>query len=151
MENTVQDVIEKEVIINGSKERVFQAISDPAQITSWFPEGIEGSLAVGEKPVFDFGKHGKVQVVIIASEPSDYFAYRWIPGSNVHSEEEISETLDHPNTLVEFRLEDIEGKTKVTVKETGFASLPSETYEKILGENTKGWEFMLGRLEKFIN
>ena len=151
MDNTLQDVIEREVVINAPKNRVFQAISEPSQIVNWFPNAVEGKLETGERAVLDFGKSGKAKIYIVAVTPDDYFAYRWIPGSNTHLEGIVGDILEQANTLVEFRLEEFDGKTKVVLKETGFASLPSETYERVFGENSQGWDFMLGRLEKLLN
>jgi uncharacterized protein YndB with AHSA1/START domain len=149
MENTMQDVIVKEFTTTASKERVFKAISDPTQIATWFPNAVEGELKAGENVVFDFGKSGKAKVHVVAVDPTDYFAYRWIPGSAGHLTG-TGDVLDRPNTLVEFRLEEVSGGTKVMLKESGFASLPAEMVEKAFSQNTEGWDFMLGRLEKTL-
>jgi uncharacterized protein YndB with AHSA1/START domain len=151
MENTMQDVIEREFVTKASKDRVFNAITDPEQIVSWFPDAIEGDLKKGERVVFEFKGHGKSQVYIVAVDPTDYFAYRWVPGSNTDPAGVGKDILDRPNTLVDFRLEEIPEGTKVSLRESGFASLPAETMEKALGENTQGWGFMLGRLEKLLS
>ncbi len=142
----MQDVITREITINAAKERVYQAITDEKQIVQWFPNAIEGSLAVGDRPVLDFGEHGKNQIYIVDSQPSTYFAYRWIPGSDHF----LGDVLSRSNTLVEFRLEETNGVTKVTLTESGFASLPVEVAEKCFNDNSGGWEYMLGRLTKLF-
>jgi len=140
----MQDTIQREITIKASKERVYAAIADPKQMISWFPDAIEGTLEVGERPIFDFGEYGKNQIYIEAAQPHEYFAYRWIPGANHF----IGDVLTRANTLVEFRLAETGGITKVTMLESGFASLPIEVAEECLNQNTGGWEYMLGRLEK---
>jgi uncharacterized protein YndB with AHSA1/START domain len=50
----MQDKIERKVIINAPKERVYSAIADPKQITQWFPDTIDGELKEGEQPIFYF-------------------------------------------------------------------------------------------------
>ncbi len=150
MENTVQDAIVKEFTTSASKEKVFQAISDPSQMIKWFPDSIEGAIKKDERASFTFNGHGTAPVYIVAVEPNDYFAYRWVPGS-IKDANVGKDILDRPTTLVEFRLEEVPGGTKVMLKESGFSSIPQEVMEKAFGQNTQGWGFMLGRLEKYLN
>ncbi|MDB5237846.1 MAG: hypothetical protein JWM46_116 [Candidatus Kaiserbacteria bacterium] len=144
MTTTDQDVIQKEIIINASPERVYNAITDPEKIVAWFPNAVEGSIAVGERPVFDFGEHGKNQIYIVDAKPHEYFAYRWVPGSNHF----MGDVLTVANTLVEFFITADGAGTKVVLKESGFDSLPADIQEKRMSENTRGWAYMMGRLEK---
>lgn len=140
----MQDKIEREIIINASKERVYAAIADPQHIVTWFPDAIEGDLKAGERPVFIFEGHGKSQTYIEAMQPYDYFAFRWIPGGS----DFIGDVLSVPNTLVEFRIEETDGISKVTMTESGFASLPTDIAETSFKQNDGGWTFMLDRLHK---
>jgi uncharacterized protein YndB with AHSA1/START domain len=146
MSQSVRDSIEKEIVINASQKKVYEAIADPNQITSWFPNAIEGTLNIGDRPILDFGKHGKNQIYVEDAKPYEYFAYRWIPGSNHF----IGDVLSEPNTLVEFTIQEVENSTKVTLRETGFGSLPAEVRNQKLTQNTGGWEFMLNRLQKLM-
>lgn len=144
----MQDAILREITLKTPKERVYQAITDPAQIIHWFPDAIEGSLEVGERAILTFAGHGKSQIYVVAAQPFEYFAYRWLPGSAGTTDADI---LSVPNTLVEFRIEESVEGTKVTLRESGFASLPAEVAEQSFGENTGGWEYMIDRLEKLLN
>jgi len=142
----MQDTIVREITVDAPKKRVFAAISDPEQIIQWFPDAVEGKLEAGEQPVFDFGEYGKNQVYIEAVEPDDYFAYRWIPGSNHF----MGDARTQSNTLVEFRLEETETGTKVTLTESGFASLSYENAAERLSDNNGGWDYMMERLSKLF-
>lgn len=142
----MQDKIEREIIINAPKERIYEAITDPKKVIQWFPETLEGKYEVGESPIFGFGEHGRNQVYIVDAKPHEYFAYRWVPGANHF----IGDVLSVPNTLVEFRIEESGDSCKVTLTETGFSKLPAEVAEESLKQNTGGWEFMLDRLEKLF-
>lgn len=142
----MQDKIEREITIKAPKERIYEAIADPKKVVQWFPETLEGSYQVGESPIFGFGEHGKNQVYIVDAKPHEYFAYRWVPGSNHF----MGDVLSVPNTLVEFRIEESGDACKVTLTETGFSKLPAEVAEESLKQNTGGWEFMLDRLEKLF-
>jgi len=146
----LQDTIEREIVVRAPKERVYAGITDPAQIVQWFPDGIEGKLEPGERPILDFGKYGKSAIYVVAAEPYDYFAYRWVPGSVPVPQGFLGDVLAQPNTLVEFRLEEVPGGTRVSLVESGFASLPAEVYQQSLKDNTEGWQFMLDRLQKYL-
>lgn len=147
-EAIMQDTIVREITVTADKERVYKAITDPEQITTWFPDIIEGSLGVGDRPIFIFSEQNhKTQIYVEAANPYDYFAYRWVPGGAGI----IGDVLEVPNTLVEFLIEDTDSGTKVTLKESGFASLPPEVAEQSLKDNLGGWEYMMGRLEKAMS
>jgi len=146
MNTMIQDTIQRELVLRAPRKRVFEAIADPKQIVNWFPTGVEGTLKKGERSVFDFADFGKVAIHVVASDPYDYFAYRWVPSVGASTEDPLKQA----NTLVEFRLEEIADGTKLTLKESGFASLPKDVIEKSLSDNNEGWDFMLARLEKLM-
>jgi uncharacterized protein YndB with AHSA1/START domain len=150
MNTTLKDTIERQITVRAPKERVFNAIADPTQIIKWFPDAVEGTLAIGERPIFDFGEYGKSQIYVEAVDPFDYFAYRWIPGSVTGYENFRGDVLTVPNTLVEFRLKETSDGTTVTLTESGFASLPTEVYAAAFKDNNEGWDYMLGRLAKLM-
>ncbi|MET0052916.1 MAG: SRPBCC family protein [Candidatus Thiodiazotropha sp.] len=143
----MQDIIRRELTINASKERIYEAISNPEQVVKWFPDTIEGRYEVGEQPVFGFGEHGRNQIYVVNAVPHEYFAFRWVPGASHY----LGDVLAVPNTLVEFRIEEQpDGGCKLTLTESGFADLPVELMEAAFKQNSGGWEFMLGRLESFF-
>jgi uncharacterized protein YndB with AHSA1/START domain len=147
-EQIMQDTIEREITVKASKERVYQAISDPKQIVTWFPDAIEGSLEAGERPILVFGEQDhRTQIYVEAARPHEYFAYRWVPGRKGT----LGDVLKVPNTLVEFRIEELGEGTKVFLKESGFASLPAEVAENSLQDNSHGWSVMMERLEKAMS
>lgn len=145
----MKDVITREIVVRATQERVYRAITEPAQIVTWFPDAIEGgTLEVGERPIFIFGSENhRSQIYVEASTPYSYFAYRWVPGSGGI----VGDVLAVPNTLVEFIIESLVDGTKVTVRESGFASLPVEVAQASFEDNTGGWEYMFGRLEQKMN
>ncbi len=144
--NDVKDSIEKEIVVKASQESVYEAVTNPEKIVAWFPNGVEGALEVGQQALFDFGNSGKVRVYIESAKPHEYFAYRWVPGRGNY----VGDVLAVPNTLVEFTIQPVSNGTKVTLKETGFASLPAETKVGQFEDNTNGWAIMLDRLSKLF-
>jgi uncharacterized protein YndB with AHSA1/START domain len=143
----MQDVIERELVINASQEKIYDAITNPELVVQWFPDAIEGTYAVGEQPIFDFSGHGKSQIYVVEARPFEYFSYRWVPcGGNF-----IGDVLTVANTLVEFTIQVVdEGVCKVFLKESGFSSLQADFAEKSFKNNSGGWDFMLARLQKFF-
>jgi uncharacterized protein YndB with AHSA1/START domain len=143
----MQDVIVKEIIVKAPKERVYEAITDPKQLTTWFSDTVEeGTLEPGQRPIFSFGNY-KTQIYVEAAKPFSYLAYRWVPGS----EGIIGDVLAVPNTLVEFFIDEQTEGTKITLKESGFASLPAMTAQESFKENSGGWGPFLDQLEKAMN
>lgn len=141
----MQDSIERQITIHAPRERVYSAIADPAKVTQWFPTTIEGSYTVGSQPVFGFGEHGRNQILVVAADPHEYFAFRWVPGANQY----LGDVQAVATTLVEFRLsEQEEGICTVTLTESGFSDLPEQNREPAFQQNSGGWDFMLGRLEQ---
>jgi uncharacterized protein YndB with AHSA1/START domain len=141
----MQNIIQREILINAPKEQVYDAITNPKKVIEWFPNSIEGDCTVDSQPVFVFDGHGKAQVYIVDAKPYEYFAYRWVPGGS----DFIGDVRTIPNTLVEFMIEEqAEGVSKVTVKESGFAELPEDMRERTFKMNSGGWDFMLGRFGK---
>jgi len=143
----MQDVIKREIIINASQEKIYAAITDPELVVKWFPNKVEGSYAVGERPIFNFGENGSNQLYVEDAKPHSYFSYRWVPGANHF----LGDVLSVPHTLVEFKIEPMAAKQcKVVLTESGFAELPAEMAEACFNQNSGGWEFMLGRLEHYF-
>ncbi|MBX4197845.1 SRPBCC family protein [Candidatus Parcubacteria bacterium] len=143
----MQNIIKREVTVKADKEKVYNAIANPEKVVQWFPDEVEGKYAAGERPIFTFKGHGKAQIYVVDAKPYEYFSYRWIPGAH----DFIGDVLAVPNTLVEFNIqEEKDGTCKVVMTESGFAALPSDTAENAFKQNSGGWEFMLGRLEKLF-
>ena len=146
----IQDSIERQITIQAPKERVYRAITDPEQMVSWFPDAINGTLEVGATPTISFGKDTVYQIYVVAANPHEYFAYRWVPGNADGTDGFTGDVLAVPNTLVEFRLADDPKGTALTLTESGFSTLPKEVAENKFEENSGGWDYMLGRLGKLF-
>ena len=146
----MQDAIVREITLKASQERVYQAITDPTEIIKWFPDSVEGgTLEIGQEPIFSFeGASHRRRIHVEAANPYGYFAYRWVPGP---SGEGAGDVLSIPNTLVEFSIEAVAGGTKVTLKESGFASLLQSEAESSFKDNSGGWEYMFDRLATLLN
>ena len=144
----MKNEIQREIEISASREKVYRAISDPEQVVKWFPNTVEGNYAVGEQPILGFGEHGRNQILIVDANPHDYFAYRWVPGA-AHYTGDVTKVT---TTLVEFKLVELsDNSCKVVLTESGFQELSQDIREKAFEQNSGGWDFMLGRLQKYLS
>lgn len=146
----IPDSIERRITIRAPKERVYRAIIDPKQIVSWFPDAITGTLEVGAAPTLEFETGTTYQIHVVAADPHNYFAYRWVPGNADGTNGFTGDVLAVPNTLVEFRLADDPHGTALTLTESGFSTLLGAVAEKKFADNSGGWDYMLARLEKSL-
>jgi uncharacterized protein YndB with AHSA1/START domain len=144
--NMPNDRIERVITINAPLETVFQAISTPEKFILWFSKGVEGDFATGSQPILDEGEYGHFRIAIVANDPPTYFAWRWVSGTAFVPQGFMDDPLNHPNTLVEFQLEAVSEGTRVTLTETGFASLPETYAAQNHTDNSGGWDYQLARL-----
>ena len=62
--------------LNAPPERVSRAWSDPEELARWFPERVEGGLAVGARTVLVWGDR-RVWWEVIEQQAGDTFVFRW--------------------------------------------------------------------------
>lgn len=86
-------------------------------------------------------------VTIDRMEPERLFSWRWHPGV---PQENIDYSKE-PATLVEFRLDDVEGGTMVTVAESGFERISLARRAALIKENEGGWEYQVKSLEGYVS
>lgn len=58
--------------------------------------------------------------------------------------------VSEPTTLVEFRLEEVEGGTMLTVTESGFDRMPSEYRDVAYRGNEGGWSQQMASIERYL-
>ena len=138
-----QDRIERAIVVAAAIEAVWAALTEAAQVASWFGDVAEIDLVPGGRARFGWSdSNSVVEAVIEVVERPHRFSYRWAVDSETPVE-------DGPSTLVEFTLEPQANGTRVTVVETGLADLPDTVYESVLADNTSGWRAEFRDLETF--
>ena len=122
---------------DASPTRVWSAITDPQELSQWFPDRAELELVPGSRGSFTWENHGTFPVDVLEVDPPKRLVWRW-PGND-------ERTIDEYSTKVEWELTAREdGGTTLRVRETGFDS------EKHHGENTSGWTHELGELVEYL-
>ena len=137
-----RDTIEREMTLTAPIQRVWQAITDPQEVSEWFGVQAEIDLRPGGRIVFGWAE-GRFLARVEEVAPPTRFAHRWCLARD-------TEVDAGPTTLVTFSLEPSNGGTRLRLVESGFASLPGEVRDKHLSENTEGWAEELGELAKYI-
>lgn len=143
----MKDAIEKTIRIDAPRAAVWKAIVDAGAFGTWFRCRFDGPFVVGERLGAEITGHGHegmaFWIVPVEIAPPERFAYDWPAGDE-------SADGDAPTTRVTFTLAEEDGGTRVTVTESGFASLPAGVAERKYPDNTKGWEIQLGNLRAHV-
>jgi uncharacterized protein YndB with AHSA1/START domain len=139
-----QDWIEREIMIDASRERVWAVLTGAKQVARWFGDSAEIDLRPGGKATFGWTEHGVFQAVVEQVDPPGVFAYRWARDAG-------AEPVVGSSTVVEFTLTEVPTGTLLRVIETGFASLAVSAAgrAKAASENTRGWTDELAELKEY--
>jgi uncharacterized protein YndB with AHSA1/START domain len=146
---SIPDRIERIEILPVSRERVWDAITRPEQMSQWLPMVRAMDFRVGGEITFTWENErspypGRIEVI----EPGRRFAFRWYSHAIGHPELKLA---PHAGTLVEFTLEEVSEGTKLTLVESGFASLPDVAVaEQSYQDNQGGWSALLPGLRAFV-
>ena len=148
MPATSTDRIEKQIVLDAPRSRVWRALTDVRQFNQWFGVHLEQPFKAGQKssgritiPKYE---HILMEAWVEKVEPEHHFSFRWHPGSS----DPTLDTSKEPTTLVAFTLEDDDEGTKLTVVETGFDALPESRRVPAFSGNEKGWT---GQLRNIVN
>ncbi|HEX6561534.1 MAG TPA: SRPBCC domain-containing protein [Nitrososphaera sp.] len=145
-----ENEIRKVIVIDAPPDVVFEAISDPEELTSWFPDAAILEPKVGGKFQFIFNKdsdrrnkrndrgaspEGRVLEFI----PNSKLAYSW----------QHKDIADFPETVVTWELEQLgKNKTRVTLTHSGFTGKEGD---KGIREHNEGWDYFTARLVKYCD
>ena len=142
--------IEKQIVLRAPKARVWRALTDTAEFGTWFGVRLEGPFEVG-KPVrgritHPGYEHVAFEMVVERMDPQTLFSYRWHP----YAVEPGVDYSTEPTTLVEFRLEDAEGGTMLTLVESGFDRIPPHRRAEAFRMNDQGWTQQMDNIRRHV-
>ena len=148
---TSTDRIEKQMVLCAPKSRVWRALTDAQEFGTWFRVKLEGQFAVGQrirgKITYPGYEHLTMDVTVERMDKEKQFSFRWHPGA-------VDPKVDYsaePATLVEFRLEEAEGGTRLTVVESGFDKLPPGRREEAFRGNERGWTIQMENIKRHVD
>jgi uncharacterized protein YndB with AHSA1/START domain len=131
--------MEKSIVIGAPRERVWNAIADPAELGKWFVPNIPGVEMTKDE-------NGKLQVMM-GPMGVDFVVMQEVePGKKVSLK-----SLPEKVLTVTFTLQD-EGKgTRVTVALSGFERLPADVREDRASRSSAAWQQTLENLDAHLN
>jgi uncharacterized protein YndB with AHSA1/START domain len=150
MSGAATDRVERSVVIQAPRTRVWRALTNAEEFGAWFGANLKGqrfeprqqvrgqiTICGYENIVFD--------AIVERVEPEDVLAFRWHPYA-------IDPTVDYSQeerTLVTFTLEEADGATVVRVVESGFDKLPPQRRVAAFPMNDKGWAAQLLNIKAY--
>ncbi len=146
---TIPDRIERIEVFPVSRERVWDAITKPEQLSHWLSMVRDMDFRVGGEITFTWdNERSPYPGIIEVIEPFHRFAFRWSSYAIGHPELKLPPTS---STLVEFTLEEIAEGTQLTLVESGFASLPEAIPAvRCYQDHQEGWQAILPRLRSYL-
>ena len=149
---TDTDRIERSIVINASRERVWRALSNAEEFGAWFGVNLAGqSFKPGQRTRGLLSGCGHEDVYFDALveriEPQDALSFRWHP----YSVDTAVDYSTEQRTLVTFMLKDAPGNgTLLTVVESGFDNIPAHRRRQAFEMHTKGWEAQLQNVVRHV-
>ena len=145
------DRIEKRFEVNAKRSRVWRAISDAGEFGAWFGMKLDRPFAAGAtvlgRLTFPGYEHISLEIQVERIEPEGYFSYRWHP----YAVDPKADYSTEPTTLVEFRLEEQEDGTALTIVESGFDGIPLSRRAEAFRMNEAGWTSQSKKLASYVS
>ncbi len=138
--------VRKSIEIDVSPEVVFKAISDPGELTNWFPEAAILEPKIGGKTKFTFSKDSKrTNCVRDHDKSNEGRVLEFVKNKKLVYTWQDMDVPDFPETIVTWELEEIsKNKTRLTLTHTGFTS-----DDQVKG-HSQGWSFFLNELTTYL-
>jgi uncharacterized protein YndB with AHSA1/START domain len=144
------DRIEKTVFLRAPRSRVWRAIATAEEFGTWFGVKLEGEFSAGARVsgriTIPGYQHVTMEITIERVDSERLFSYRWHP----YAIEPGVDYSGEPTTLVEFRLEEVTGGTKLTVTESGFDRIPAARRAEAFRMNDQGWTGQIRNIEHHV-
>ncbi|PYU09014.1 MAG: vanillate O-demethylase oxidoreductase VanB [Acidobacteria bacterium] len=155
------DRIEKRILLNAPRKRIWRALSDSTEFGTWFgmkfdgpfvPGAVMRGVIVGTKVNAEVAKAQKEyegmsgEITIERIEPERLFSFRWHPFAVERGVDYSAE----PTTLIVFTLEETPDGVLLTVTESGFDQIPLERRSKAFTANEQGWTMVLKLIEEYL-
>lgn len=148
---TSTDRIERKVMINAPRSRVWRAVSDAGELGDWFGVNFKGkSFVAGQhiqgKITYPGYEHLTMDVLIEQIVPQQRLSWRWHPAA-------IDPKVDYsnePTTLVVFELQEVEGGTMLTVVESGLDKIPLARRADVFRMNSSGWDEQMKNIKNHV-
>ena len=155
------DRIEKKIMLNAPRARVWKALTNAEEFGTWFGVKFDGTFKPGaplKGVIVATAVDAEVakaqqpytgmpfEITVDRIEPERLFSFRWHPFA-------IEPGVDYskePTTLIEFTLEEEPGGILLRVTESGFDQIPLARRAKAFAANDDGWTKVITLVEKYL-
>jgi uncharacterized protein YndB with AHSA1/START domain len=140
--------IDRTIEIQAPPERVWRALTNAKELSTWFQVTVEGDIAPGNEVWMTSvckGQTVRFRVLFVEMTPPTRFVWQWHPGA-------VDPNIDYskePRTTVTFTLEPSGSGTRVSLAETGFNEISLARRAKVFGDNNQGWTEVLVWLSNY--
>jgi uncharacterized protein YndB with AHSA1/START domain len=137
MQNTplIGRTLEKELFINASPERVFRALTEPADLERWFVQKAEVDLRQGGAIRLEWAPDAVENGSILVLDPPHRLSYRW-------------EALEPSPTTITFELTAENDGTRLRLFHTGIGQ--GEDWDRYYSAVSPGWNAHLANLTAWL-
>lgn len=137
-------------MIDASPDVVFKAISDPQELTEWFPDAAILEPKVGGRFQFTFYRHSDQRE---KDADRDHYpegrVLEFIPNKKLTYSWRHKDVPYFPEIVVTWELEQLDkNKTKVTLTHSGFTGREKD---KGFKEHNQGWDYFIARIVEYCN
>jgi len=144
-----EDRVERTVDIAATSARVWDILTRPEHIGRWFGSGAPATVDLRPDGVMVLEPaHGERYLArVVKVDPPHYLAWRW---ASAYPDVLADETN---STLVEFRLTAVGAMTRLTVCESGFASLTIPVGREDFASHashSRGWTEVLHNIAAYV-
>lgn len=149
--NTATDRIERKVLINAPRARVWRALADAGEFGDWFGVNFKGKTFVAGKHIqgkitYPGYEHLNMDVLVERIVPEQLLSWRWHPAA-IDPKVDYSE---EPTTLVVFELKEVESGTLLTVVESGLDNIPLARRAEAFRMNSSGWDQQMENVKQHV-
>jgi uncharacterized protein YndB with AHSA1/START domain len=142
--------IQRTIDIKAPVSRVWKALTDSREFGQWFRAKIDQPFRIGETSTgfmaYPGYEHLKWEAKILKMELEKLFSFLWPP----YTENSPVDLSQEPWQLVEFRLEEIPGGTRLTVTESGFEKLSPAIRDDARRGNEQGWDIQMNNVLEYV-
>jgi uncharacterized protein YndB with AHSA1/START domain len=149
--NSTTDRIERKILLNAPRSRVWRALTNAEEFGSWFGVALKGKRFIAGERVqgnvsYPGYEHVVLEILIERVEPESLLSWRWHPAA-------IEPNVDYsrePTTLVVFELQEVQNGTLLSVVESGFDKVPPARRLEAFRLNSEGWDEQMSNIKKHV-
>lgn len=150
MVETSTDRIEKEIVVQAPRAKVWRALTDFKEFGKWFQAEMKDPFVAGApskgRITHPGYEHLIIEVQVERMEPEHLFSWRWHP----YAVDPKNDYSSEPTTLVVFELDEIPEGTRLKLTESGFDRIPLARRSEAFRMNSNGWAQQVHNIARYV-